>query len=71
MNQMIKIIARRFRPFFSERFRKISDINEKYSKPRLVMHGFTPIALFLLRIYLLFLVTLLVVKFIQTVKGGH
>jgi hypothetical protein len=55
--------------FVSRRFRRISEINEKYAHPKLATSGFTPIALLILRIYLLLLVALLVFKFIQTVRG--
>jgi len=53
---------------FAERFSKIREINRKYAKPRLQMTPGVRFALFMLRIYLLFLVGLLFYKFITIVK---
>jgi hypothetical protein len=65
----LKILMRQYRRFFEGRFRKIHDINQKYAKPRLVVNKSTAFSLLFLRFYLLFLVGLLVFKFIMTLKG--
>jgi hypothetical protein len=70
MMRRFNIFVRQFRWFFKTRFRKISEINKKYSHPRLVVKKSTAFALFMLRLYLLFLVGLLVYKFILTIKVG-
>ena len=46
---------------------KIREINEKYKTPKIHMSPVVKFTLLMLRIYLLFLVTLLVYKFITTV----
>jgi hypothetical protein len=45
-------------------FRKISGINQRYREPRIAMSMAVKMSLFLLRIYLIFLVCLMVYKFI-------
>jgi hypothetical protein len=45
-------------------FRKIADINHRYREPRIEMSSGVKASLLLLRIYLLFLVCLMVYKFI-------
>jgi hypothetical protein len=45
-------------------FRKIGEINQRYRAPRIEMSPAVKAALLLLRIYLLFLVCLMVYKFI-------
>ncbi len=44
--------------------RKIHEINQRYSKPHIEMSGAVRGALLALRIYLLFLVSLMVYKFV-------
>jgi hypothetical protein len=65
----LKILKRQYKRFFESQFRKIQEINKKYAKPRLVMNKSTAISLLFLRFYLLFLVGLLVFKFIMTLRG--
>jgi hypothetical protein len=64
----LRILRRQFRRFFDGGFKKIREINNKYAKPRLVVNKSTAISLLLLRFYLLFLVGLLVVKFVMTLQ---
>ena len=49
-------------------FRKIGEINERYREPRIAMSRGVRAALELLRLYLLFLVCLMVYKFILLVS---
>jgi hypothetical protein len=49
--------------FFSRRFSKFKEINQKYATPHVKMTKGVKVALFLLRIYLLLLVALLFFKF--------
>ena len=44
--------------------RKIHEINQRYSKPHIEMSGAVRASLLALRIYLLFLVSLMVYKFV-------
>jgi hypothetical protein len=46
---------------------KISEINNKYATPRIEMSLAVRISLFLLRVYLIFLVGLMVYKFISLI----
>jgi hypothetical protein len=46
---------------------KISDINQRYTKPRIEMSKTVRLSLLALRVYLLFLVALLAYKFILLV----
>jgi NAD(P)H-nitrite reductase large subunit len=50
--------------FFKSNFRKISEINRKYSSPSIKITKAVRIALFCLRLYLLALVGLLIYKFV-------
>ena len=49
--------------------RKIREINEKYKTPKIRMSRGVKIAMVFLRLYLLFLVVILIFKFITTVNG--
>jgi len=48
---------------------KVAEINERYRTPRIRMSRGVKIALLMLRVYLLFLVVILIYKFITTVSG--
>ena len=48
--------------------RKIGEINNRYRTPRIAMSGGVKISLMALRIYLLFLVSVMVYKFILLVN---
>ncbi len=47
--------------------RKVADINRRYAEPRIEMSPAVRYSLLALRVYLLFLVALMVYKFIQLV----
>ena len=69
MIQQLKIFARQYKRFLSGRLGKIAEINRKYAHPRLVVKKSTSLVLLMLRLYLLFLVGLLIYKFIITLNG--
>ncbi len=54
--------------YFRRHWAKISEINKKYSTPKIEMSMAVKISLMFLRIYLLILVGLLVFKFITLLK---
>ncbi len=56
--------------FFQYNFAKVREINHKYAHPRIQMSGGVKLSLLFLRIYLLFLVVLLVYKF-ATLVGAR
>ena len=53
--------------FFSHNYAKIREINRKYKHPSIEMSAGVKISLLFLRLYLIFLVCLLVYKFITLV----
>lgn len=67
MIQLFSIVRRRLGLVFRRQVEKIAEINRKYAHPRLVVKKSTAFALLLLRLYLLFLVGLLIYKFIITI----
>ncbi|MDR3640208.1 MAG: hypothetical protein P4L39_02685 [Humidesulfovibrio sp.] len=58
-----------FTTFIKKYLPKIHEINQRYSKPRLVMSGPVKFCLLLLRCYLLLLVGLLLYKFITVLTA--
>jgi hypothetical protein len=48
---------------------KIREINEKYKNPKIKTTGLVKVWLLFLRFYLIFLVAVLIYKFILTVRG--
>ena len=58
----------RIKRFFDNRFVRIKEINEKFSVPRVKMTPVVRYALVFLRFYLLFLVGILIYKFITIIK---
>lgn len=54
--------------FFAKRFAKIAEINRKYQTPRITVKPSVKLALLVLRFYLLFLVLILIYKFITLLK---
>lgn len=54
--------------FIKEWFKKIKEINEKYSTPRIKMTKGVKFALLMLRLYLIVLVLILAYKFLITSK---
>jgi hypothetical protein len=55
--------------FMQRHFPKIHAINERYSKPKIIMSKPVKIALFFLRAYLVLLVALLLYKFITILSA--
>ena len=56
------------RNFFSHNYAKIREINKKYATPNVEMSKWVKFALLSLRVYLIFLVGLLLYKFITLLK---
>ncbi len=69
MVQLFRVFGRQSRFFLRKQVGKIAEINRKYAHPRLAVKKNTAFALLMLRLYLLFLVALLIYKFILTVRG--
>jgi len=69
MRPRLKIFGRRFRLFLGKQAATVTAINRKYAHPRLAVNKSTAFALLMLRLYLIFLVLLLLYKFILTVRG--
>ncbi len=69
MRHLIRIFGHQSRLFFRKQFGKIAEINKRYATPRLGVKKSTAFALLMLRLYLLFLVALLIYKFILTLHG--
>lgn len=57
----------KIKEFLSNKFSKIIEINKKYSEPKIEMSTSVRISLFFLRAYLIFLLLLLVYKFIISI----
>ena len=58
----------RIKRFFDSRFLKIKEINAKFAVPRVTMTPMVKYTLVFLRFYLLFLVGILVYRFITIIK---
>jgi hypothetical protein len=56
------------RSFFSHNYAKIREINEKYATPSIEMSRWVKLSLLSLRFYLIFLVGLLLYKFVTLVR---
>jgi len=56
------------RDFFNNNYAKIQEINKKYSAPNIEMSKWVKSALLILRLYLIFLVSLLLYKFITLLR---
>ena len=54
--------------FFSHNYAKIQEINRKYERPSIEMSAWVKFSLLSLRLYLMFLVGLLVYKFITMLR---
>jgi hypothetical protein len=61
-------MLRKWKTFIEDNFQKIPEINQKYATPRIAMTPAVRISLVLLRFYLLFLVGLMIYKFITLVR---
>ena len=64
----IQTLQEKFKYFCQRRFGKIIEINERYAQPKIGMTPTVKISLLLLRAYLIFLILLLVFKFITVIK---
>jgi len=69
MIKVSKIINERFKEFCQDKFGRIIEINNKYAHPKIEMSPVVRLSLFLLRAYLLFLLLLLVYKFITVIHN--
>lgn len=58
------------REFLKHRFKKIHEINQRYAKPRIQTTRGVRFALIFLKLYLFFLLGILVLKFITSLKGS-
>lgn len=68
MIRKLKIFyRRRLKRFFARTFGRITAINKKYAKPQIEMKSSVKISLTALLFYLLFIIGLLVYKFIITI----
>ena len=67
-NINIKMINEKLKEFCQDKFGKIIEINNKYAHPKIEMSPTVTISLFLLRVYLIFLLLLLVYKFITVIN---
>lgn len=64
----LNIASKQLLKFFRQKFSKIIEINQRYATPRIEMSFPVKLSLLLLRIYLIFLVGLLLYKFITLIK---
>jgi len=67
MLKNIDLIKKQFQKFYEQNFSRIIEINEKYASPKIEMSPAVKFSLVFLRFYLLFLVALLVYKFITLI----
>ena len=71
MLNKIQIFKKQFKKlrknFYEQHFERIIEINEKYANPSLAMSSTVRFALVALRFYLLFIVGLLIYKFITLI----
>jgi len=59
---------RRVKRFFARTFSKITEINRKYKKPQIEMKPAVKITLTMLVFYLVFLIGMLIYKFVITIR---
>lgn len=64
------VFGERIRNAVHESTGKIRSINQKYATPKIKLTGGAKFALLLLRLYLIFLVGLLIYKFWTIIHGG-
>lgn len=69
MRVLSRILGRRVSVFLGRQVAIVRAINHKYAHPRLAMKRSTAFSLLMLRLYLIFLVILLIYKFILTIRG--
>ncbi len=70
MTAVERIFGERVGSFIHESTGIIRNINQKYATPKIKLSGGAKLALFLLRLYLIFLVVLLAYKFWTIIAGG-
>jgi hypothetical protein len=70
METIDRIFGERIGSFIHESTGKIRSINQRYATPTIKLSGAAKFALLLLRLYLIFLVLLLVYKFWTVIHGG-
>jgi hypothetical protein len=70
MEALERVFGERIGSIISESTGKIRSINQKYATPTIKLSGAAKFALLLLRLYLIFLVVLLVYKFWTVIHGG-
>jgi len=68
MNKNIKIIKKQIKRFYEDNFEKIIEINEKYANPKIEISPAVKFSLLMLKFYLLFIVGLMIYKFITLLK---
>lgn len=62
-----KLIKNELKKFYLDKFSKIIEINQRYADPKIEMTPTVKISLFFLRMYLIFLLLLLLYKFITLI----
>ena len=70
MITMEKVFGERIGSVIHESTEKIRSINQKYATPKIKLSGGAKFAILLLRLYLIFLVGLLLYKFWTIIHGG-
>ena len=70
MEAIEKVFGERIGSIVHKSTGKIRRINQKYATPKIKLSGGAKFALLLLRMYLIFLVVLLVYKFWTIIHGG-
>ena len=64
---LIEKINNKIKEFYQDNFSKIVEINAKYAQPKIEMSPIVKNSLLLLRVYLIFLLLLLVYKFLTVI----
>jgi hypothetical protein len=70
MVEIERVFGQRIGGFLGEFIGKIREINQKYATPKIQLSDGAKMALLFLRLYLIFLVGLLIYKFWTIVHGG-
>ncbi len=70
MEVIDRVLGERIGTAIRESTAKVRGINERYATPTIRLSGGAKFALLLLRLYLVFLVVLLVYKFWTVITGG-
>jgi len=67
MLKKLNIIKKQLKNFYEQHFERIIEINEKYASPSLAMSPTVKFALIVLKFYLIFIIGLLIYKFITLI----